>query len=88
MGRTGCGENGGPALVGRVVLSKILMQVSADGWGCAPSLLVVWPEEAPSWSLLVLCYGRAYGDLQEDLCQDTYPRAAAANALVPTVGHC
>ena len=29
-------------LVGRAMLNKTLIQLSADGWGCASSLLVVW----------------------------------------------
>ena len=45
MGRTGL------ALVGKATLSKSLIQFSADGWDCEPSLLVVWPEAAQSWSL-------------------------------------
>ena len=36
----------GIALVGGAMLSKSLIQFSADGWAYAPSLLVVWPEEA------------------------------------------
>ena len=32
------------ALVGRAVLSKTLIQLSANGWSCASLLLVVWPE--------------------------------------------
>ena len=32
------------ALVGRPLLSKALIQLSAEGWGCTPSLIVVWPE--------------------------------------------
>ena len=42
------------ALVGRTMLSKSLIKFSADGWGCAPSLFVVWPEVAQSWSLQAL----------------------------------
>ena len=42
------------ALVDRVLLSKTLIQLSADGWGCTPSLLVVWLEVARSWSLQAL----------------------------------
>ena len=38
----------GLSLVGKAMLSKSLIQFSADGWGCAPSLLVVWPEETQS----------------------------------------
>ena len=32
------------ALVGRAFLSEALFHLSADGWVCAPSLVVVWPE--------------------------------------------
>ena len=32
------------ALVGRTLLSKALIQLSADGWDCTPSLAVVRPE--------------------------------------------
>ena len=41
----------GLALVGKATLNKSLIQFSADGWDCEPSLLVVWPEAAQSWSL-------------------------------------
>ena len=34
----------GLALVGRALLSKALIHLSADGWGCTPSMKVVWPE--------------------------------------------
>ena len=27
-----------------------LTQFSAVGWGCAPSLLVVWPEATQPWA--------------------------------------
>ena len=43
-GRDWWWEKLGLALVGRTLLSKALIQLSADGWGCAPSLLVVWSE--------------------------------------------
>ena len=42
-------EKLGLALVGRVLLSKTLIQLSADGWAFAPSLLVVWPETTQLW---------------------------------------
>ena len=32
----------GLALVGRAMLSESLIYLSADGWSCAPSLLVIW----------------------------------------------
>ena len=55
------------ALVGRALLSKDLIQLSGDGRGCAPSLVVVWPEATQPWGLLL--YGRVNGELQEGLCQ-------------------
>ena len=39
------------ALVDKDKLSKSLIQLSADEWGCAPSLLAVWPEATLSWRL-------------------------------------
>ena len=33
------------ALVVRALLSKTLICLSAAGWGCDPSLLVVWPKD-------------------------------------------
>ena len=38
-------------LVGRALLSKALIQFSADGRGWAPSLVVVWPEASQPWGL-------------------------------------
>ena len=36
------------------MLSEFLIQLSADGWGCAPSRLVFWPQVTQSWSLVQL----------------------------------
>ena len=44
----------GLALVGRALLSKALIQFSADGRGWAPSLVVVWPEATQARSLCSL----------------------------------
>ena len=44
----------GLVLVGRVGHSQTLMQLSAGGWDCAPSLLVVCPEMTQPWSLQAL----------------------------------
>ena len=44
-------EKLGLALVGRALLSKALIQVSPDEWGCALSLVVVWPEMSQPWGL-------------------------------------
>ena len=45
------------ALVGRTLLSKALIKLSADEWGCTPSLVVVWPEATQPWGLESLCQG-------------------------------
>ena len=55
-GKVGGGGGTGSCLEGRAVLSKTLIQLSADGWGCTPSLLV-WPEVTQSWSLLASIVG-------------------------------
>jgi len=39
------------ALVQSAMLSKSLIQLSSDGWGCSSSLLVVWPKAIKTWSL-------------------------------------
>ena len=41
----------GLALVGRALLSKALIQLSADGWGWVPSLVDFWPEVTQRWGL-------------------------------------
>ena len=45
------------ALLVRALLNKLLIQLSADGWGSAPSLLVVWTEAIQSWSLQAVWQG-------------------------------
>ena len=72
--------------LGLALMGKFLIQLSANGWGCAPSLLVVWPVATQSWSLRALWW--ATGDLQEDLRQHTAARTAVASAPVLTAGHC
>ena len=57
MGEGLAWENLGLALVGRALLSKALIQFSADGCGCIPSLLVVWPEATQPWGLQALWWG-------------------------------
>ena len=42
------------ALVRRALLSKTLIQLSAYGWGCAPSVVVLWPETTQPWGLWAL----------------------------------
>ena len=54
VGGTGYGENWVLLWWAEPMLNKSLIQLSADRPGCAPSLLVVWPEEAQCWSLQAL----------------------------------
>ena len=42
-------EKPGFALVGKALVSKALIRLSADGWGCASSVVVVWPEVTQPW---------------------------------------
>jgi len=68
------------------MLSKSLIQLSADGWGYAPSLLVVWPVGC----LVLESAGSIIGLLatsKKDLCQHPPHRTAAAIACVPSAGH-
>ena len=51
MGWTGSGKKLGLALVGKTLLSEVLIQLSVDGWGCVSSLLVVLPEVTQPWDL-------------------------------------
>ena len=51
---------------GRALLSKALIQLSADVW--APSLLVLWDKTTQSWGLRVC--GMLNSDLQESLCHE------------------
>ena len=48
----------GALVVGRHMFSKTLICLSADGWGCIPSLLVVWPEGTQHWSLQAVRWGQ------------------------------
>ena len=84
-GGTGWGKLGLP-LVGRALLSKARIQLSADGWGFAPSLLVVWPEVTHSG--VYEFYVRVNGDLQEGLHQGASSRTAAASAPILVASPC
>ena len=39
-------------------LQKTLGSLSADGWGCVPTMLVVCPETSQHWSLLAVGWGQ------------------------------
>ena len=44
-------------LVGRAMLIDTLSLLSAFGWSCVPTLLVVWPEVTQHWSLQAVWWG-------------------------------
>ena len=52
----------GYCFCGRALLTKASVQLSTDGWGCTPSLLVVWPEVTRPWGDWGLC-GRVNDEL-------------------------
>ena len=52
----------GSCFCGRALLTKASVQLSTDGWGCTPSLLVVWPEVTRPWGDWGLC-GRVNDEL-------------------------
>ena len=53
-GRDWWWEKLGLALFGRAMLNKALIQVPADEWGCAPSLVVFWPEATQALGIRAL----------------------------------
>ena len=81
-GREWWWEELGLALMGRDFLSKAGNHLSANGWGCAPSLVVVCPEATQPY---VRLYGRVDGDLQEGLHQGKPSQAAATSNHVSVV---
>ena len=48
----------GVCLAGSYGLRKTLGSPSADGWGCLPTLLVVWPKASQYWSLQSVQWGQ------------------------------
>ena len=44
-------ENFGLAFLDMAMLSKTLINLSADGWDCTSSLLVLWPGVTQSWGI-------------------------------------
>ena len=73
------------ALVGRALPNKALIQLSADGWGCTPSLVVVWPEGSTGSMVgLMVNSKRVYtqGDLPVPRpCGEPLPTHAPQEAL-------
>jgi len=72
-------------LKGRAMLRKNFNQLklSADGWGCIPVLLVVWPKASEVYWLL----GTGNGSLWEGLWQSVLPRTTTTTVFVPTMSH-
>ena len=65
------------ALVGRTLLCKALIQLSADGWGCTPSLVVVWPEVNQPW-----VQGSQFGSVTHSVVSDSLrPLSTVLQAL-------
>ena len=62
----------GLALVSRALASEALIPLSANGWGCYPSLVIFWPEATQPLGLGL--YGQVNGDLQEGLCKGDLSR--------------
>ena len=54
--------------MGRALLSKALIRLSTKRWGCAPSLVVVWPVAMQLWGLQAL-WGTARGTFWTSCCQ-------------------
>ena len=65
-------EKLGLALVGRALLRKSLIQLSADAWACTPSMLVVWPE-VPNPGVYGL-YGRLMANSKGAYTKWDFPR--------------
>ena len=77
MGKTGSYSDG------RAMLSKSLIQFSADGWGCVPTHPPYRPRPNCGRGI-----GSNGGLLQKDLCQHaTAPRTVVVSASDPAAGH-
>ena len=74
-------EKLGLALVGRALLRKALIQLSAVEWCYTPSLVVVWPEATQPG--VYRLYGKVNGELQEGLYQ-----GGPSSAPIPLVSPC
>ena len=67
-------------------LSMTLASLSADGWGCFPVLLVVWPEAFQHWSLQAFGWGQVLvpnEDLLEISHRLIFPGASDTSVLAP-----
>ena len=81
----------GLALMGRVTLSKSLIQFSANGWGYARSLRQPSPGLCSLWARAISSKDRANGRKPPPSgCKPhtTPPGTAAARAPAPVGGHC
>ena len=46
---------------------KSLGGLSADGWGCVPALLVVWPEVSHYWNLQAVGWSQVLVLMSQDV---------------------
>ena len=60
---------------GQALLITASNQLSADGWGCIPSLIVFWPEVTQPWTLWSGKPKSVYtkGELSRQLRQCSHP---------------
>ena len=70
----------GLILMGGAMLSKSLIQLSVDGWGCVPSLLFTWGQTM-----------RPKTDAEAEVMMTSFKRSHATTATLstpnPAVGH-
>ena len=55
------GEAGSCPSGGQAHAQEDFRKPSADGWGCVPTLLVVWPDVSQHWSLQAVGWGQVLG---------------------------
>lgn len=72
---------------GGCVLRKSLGSQSVDGWGCVPTMVVVWPKVSQHQSLQALGWGQVLvpktGSFQERSHRLTVPSISATSVCVP-----
>ena len=76
-------------LLGSCLFRTTLSRLSADGWGCVPTLLVVWPE-SQHWSLQAVGWGQVLVRKQQPprgLMPINTCQTHATSVPVPPVNH-
>ena len=79
VSRDGCG------------LTMTLGSLSADGWGCVPTLLVVWAEASQHWSLQTVGWGQVSVPRRHHVerahAKEYSLGASTTRVLAPAMGH-